>query len=80
MVNTEQIGITSAPSDNYNILNIVVNTEHNIDVLYRVTDYNILNIVVNTEPTTNTEIFLIYYNILNIVVNTEQFKGRQGLF
>ena len=37
-------------STNYNILNIVVNTELRFSSLIELSDYNILNIVVNTEP------------------------------
>ena len=49
MVNTELEPEPSTSSGDYNILNIVVNTEHThlkqISGVY----YNILNIVVNTE-------------------------------
>ena len=33
----------------YNILNIVVNTERKLGMVQMLADYNILNIVVNTE-------------------------------
>ena len=49
MVNTERYLSYGMTSLNYNILNIVVNTElNNIDKVLS-DNYNILNIVVNTE-------------------------------
>ena len=49
MVNTERWLRRYCRLLYYNILNIVVNTEHiNVDNLW-ITHYNILNIVVNTE-------------------------------
>ena len=62
---------------NYNILNIVVNTElvrKSPDLLNY---YNILNIVVNTEQSVVIIYSLEYYNILNIVVNTERFNVKR---
>ena len=56
---------------NYNILNIVVNTERVSPLYVRNTDYNILNIVVNTEQSSRAKEKIYNYNILNIVVNTE---------
>ena len=55
----------------YNILNIVVNTEQKARVGDLIDNYNILNIVVNTELTALLLEIIDYYNILNIVVNTE---------
>ena len=49
MVNTELYYIGSFDTDNYNILNIVVNTEQEEAVGKAEVNYNILNIVVNTE-------------------------------
>ncbi len=49
MVNTELENIDKVLSDNYNILNIVVNTEPYRPFLGGYFYYNILNIVVNTE-------------------------------
>ena len=49
MVNTEQSSRTKEKIYNYNILNIVVNTELNRPFLGGYFYYNILNIVVNTE-------------------------------
>ena len=49
MVNTERKASPSLPPYYYNILNIVVNTEHYQKQLQREIYYNILNIVVNTE-------------------------------
>ena len=71
MVNTELQYLPYFLFDYYNILNIVVNTEHNIALNKNSAYYNILNIVVNTER--NTTCFDVEqdYNILNIVVNTE---------
>ena len=50
MVNTERETGNGASAGNYNILNIVVNTElkHRRPKILHY--YNILNIVVNTEP------------------------------
>ena len=71
MVNTERIFSTLPRWRNYNILNIVVNTElanpNNIINF----NYNILNIVVNTELVEWHYPRVENYNILNIVVNTE---------
>ena len=50
MVNTERVEKFHAVIAYYNILNIVVNTEHNCPNQARFYYYNILNIVVNTEP------------------------------
>ena len=50
MVNTELADLSGIGSINYNILNIVVNTERNKLPMIIVNYYNILNIVVNTEP------------------------------
>ena len=58
-------------SMNYNILNIVVNTEPIVDIRNKKVYYNILNIVVNTERKSDYVMDLVDYNILNIVVNTE---------
>ena len=52
MVNTEQFIKQDPVSSDYNILNIVVNTEHLRVNRIKVANYNILNIVVNTEPLT----------------------------
>ena len=53
MVNTERIRPKTTNPQHYNILNIVVNTEHNIiNFTFRI-NYNILNIVVNTELSLN---------------------------
>ena len=49
MVNTEHVATENHGSDNYNILNIVVNTEPWLLYGRIEPDYNILNIVVNTE-------------------------------
>ena len=57
----------------YNILNIVVNTELVSTRPNQYYYYNILNIVVNTEPTVRRQGGNWNYNILNIVVNTEHF-------
>ena len=71
MVNTELYYVGSFDTDNYNILNIVVNTEP-CRSKYRLSwHYNILNIVVNTERETGNGAPAGNYNILNIVVNTE---------
>ena len=71
MVNTELPTAVYDCVPDYNILNIVVNTERlryfNVTRIY----YNILNIVVNTEQNDDLKKVLTYYNILNIVVNTE---------
>ena len=71
MVNTEQSRQFDLYCLDYNILNIVVNTEPvykpNDDTPY----YNILNIVVNTEQAVLFICLELNYNILNIVVNTE---------
>ena len=76
MVNTEHIDAFCLYADNYNILNIVVNTELNINTNVDDLDYNILNIVVNTERTIRFSKHFPNYNILNIVVNTEQGRLR----
>ena len=49
MVNTEQIDKYNDDKKDYNILNIVVNTELVLLFFLLIIDYNILNIVVNTE-------------------------------
>ena len=49
MVNTELIPMFVNLGDNYNILNIVVNTERDFKDYVTNGHYNILNIVVNTE-------------------------------
>ena len=49
MVNTEPKLLSILVIYNYNILNIVVNTEHGEIVDGGMLNYNILNIVVNTE-------------------------------
>ena len=72
MVNTEHMICEKFNQDNYNILNIVVNTELNRPFLGGYFYYNILNIVVSTELYKESIRHLLYYNILNIVVNTEQ--------
>ena len=72
MVNTEHSNGYPEISDNYNILNIVVNTELKALVILGAFYYNILNIVVNTEQEVYYVFKTIDYNILNIVVNTEQ--------
>ena len=48
---------------NYNILNIVVNTELMSEELQKYKYYNILNIVVNTEPSSGgmTQSYIITY-------------------
>ena len=51
MVNTEHKLIEERKEKNYNILNIVVNTELLSSYCDETSYYNILNIVVNTEPT-----------------------------
>ena len=61
------------PGVNYNILNIVVNTEPAPGNGMTQSYYNILNIVVNTEHGEGFGIGLTDYNILNIVVNTEPY-------
>ena len=71
MVNTEQVHVGTEFSSNYNILNIVVNTEPNLNTHPKGAYYNILNIVVNTEPVDQNTLNELNYNILNIVVNTE---------
>ena len=71
MVNTELLVRAVNRKRNYNILNIVVNTERNPSLDIEIDDYNILNIVVNTEPTLDYHVNRLNYNILNIVVNTE---------
>ena len=50
MVNTERLISNNRYLVYYNILNIVVNTEQDLDLQDLAKDYNILNIVVNTEP------------------------------
>ena len=71
MVNTEHKQLPTKIIFNYNILNIVVNTEpwspSGVFWVY----YNILNIVVNTEQFDGDVSAFVDYNILNIVVNTE---------
>ena len=74
MVNTEHgegfgIGLTD-----YNILNIVVNTELQFKGHENTLNYNILNIVVNTELFNARTMLFNDYNILNIVVNTEHIR------
>ena len=49
MVNTELVDYNHRELVDYNILNIVVNTEPTLDYLANHLNYNILNIVVNTE-------------------------------
>ncbi len=56
-------------TNHYNILNIVVNTEHLGTDRNAWAYYNILNIVVNTEHLANAGLSKADYNILNIVVN-----------
>ena len=75
MVNTELFHLFPCCKVDYNILNIVVNTELIIDEFQRLSYYNILNIVVNTELFNDSDNLLNYYNILNIVVNTEQRRA-----
>ena len=71
MVNTERNDKYDYYNPDYNILNIVVNTELvNITIACSIY-YNILNIVVNTERLVILLLLSLYYNILNIVVNTE---------
>ena len=70
MVNTELHTAVYDCVPDYNILNIVVNTEPPVGRGGRYWNYNILNIVVNTEQDARETEPLIYYNILNIVVNT----------
>ena len=72
MVNTEQLSKKEQIRTDYNILNIVVNTELDPYNPPSFDYYNILNIVVNTELTAILTLYLFNYNILNIVVNTEQ--------
>ena len=60
----------------YNILNIAVNTEHNVFQCVTNSNYNILNIAVNTEHTIKSSPAMINYNILNIAVNTEQIEAN----
>ena len=50
MVNTEPVTISIGVKHDYNILNIVVNTERRDKYPLLSHNYNILNIVVNTEP------------------------------
>ena len=71
MVNTELAVKVLESILYYNILNIVVNTEHKYHADNIDNDYNILNIVVNTEHTPFNWATSADYNILNIVVNTE---------
>ncbi len=71
MVNTELIKPYISQTNNYNILNIVVNTEPPACGGRYWSNYNILNIVVNTELPPKAAILSLNYNILNIVVNTE---------
>ncbi len=71
MVNTERNEQEVVDMANYNILNIVVNTEQFFDIPDGENHYNILNIVVNTELFNITYTSIAHYNILNIVVNTE---------
>ena len=56
MVNTELYYPSSDNPIYYNILNIVVNTEHKGSILKNKANYNILNIVVNTE------LYKLFYN------------------
>ena len=49
MVNTEPMATRQYRQSNYNILNIVVNTEQRKYSRPALVNYNILNIVVNTE-------------------------------
>ena len=49
MVNTEQLAYIYQVGVDYNILNIVVNTELSLQDQISIINYNILNIVVNTE-------------------------------
>ncbi len=72
MVNTERDDRFDFYNPDYNILNIVVNTELLVVSLVVLVDYNILNIVVNTELARLISILMLNYNILNIVVNTER--------
>ena len=53
MVNREPRPTGAGHTHNYNILNIVVNTELSISYEAFADNYNILNIVVNTEHTSN---------------------------
>ncbi len=76
MVNTELLKTLIQIYQNYNILNIVVNTERDAENTYQSLYYNILNIVVNTELFTYSKVTNFNYNILNIVVNTEPFVTR----
>ena len=71
MVNTERDGLCPIFPLNYNILNIVVNTELKQTLIMQLSYYNILNIVVNTEQGAAIIDLVHHYNILNIVVNTE---------
>ena len=72
MVNTELLESQLPTEANYNILNIVVNTEPPTFFSKILWYYNILNIVVNTERLKFKVRLIRYYNILNIVVNTER--------
>ncbi len=72
MVNTEPTHNMGVLYPDYNILNIVVNTELIFPSLWKFIHYNILNIVVNTEPAYRILWKHWHYNILNIVVNTER--------
>ena len=72
MVNTELWRVCPEWFYYYNILNIVVNTEHRTLKHQKQTNYNILNIVVNTEHLSKYVVAGVNYNILNIVVNTER--------
>ena len=67
------------PLVDYNILNIVVNTERYRFWQFLSWHYNILNIVVNTEPSDNLYTQGLHYNILNIVVNTERCIIRKWI-
>ena len=73
MVNTELYSRYLSCILNYNILNIVVNTEQGFGKGFLLKYYNILNIVVNTEQKGFTTVKPVHYNILNIVVNTELY-------
>ena len=54
MVNTEPSAPQYDTKANYNILNIVVNTERDALIEKIINNYNILNIVVNTEQCCTT--------------------------
>ncbi len=75
MVNTELVLPHSVLKKDYNILNIVVNTEPLVNLPRDLFNYNILNIVVNTELFVPYRLIYKDYNILNIVVNTEPWQS-----